>query len=266
MSVVMLFEDNKDSASSCLLKSAYNGKNVEFSCGYNRLLKKLKELYNSNDIFFVFVDVAPNNPFTVEFYKSFLDYDFVRSHDNIYTVPIVCIEYYLFWSVYNLGYIRCNSRSTTLALEHLILHPSFSELSSCFKKRSESIEQMYKIFFDKKPGYNNVKCMINGIPSEDFGLFYRIDCDNCSIKDCPLGCSDTLVLKAERLYTSLPVFAVVDTTHEKLLRDLSLSFKSISPQELLDNVKNFYNNMCKLFGFQPVIVRLNMSGKFTVWE
>lgn len=79
MNVVMLFEDNEKSASSRLLKAGYNGKHIKFSGGYNKLKNKLEESYNNVDIFIVFIDVAPNNPFTVQFYESFLRHDYVKS-------------------------------------------------------------------------------------------------------------------------------------------------------------------------------------------
>ena len=79
MNVVMLFEDNEKSASSRLLKAGYNGKYIKFSGGYNKLKNKLEESYNNVDIFIVFIDVAPNNPFTVQFYESFLRHDYVKS-------------------------------------------------------------------------------------------------------------------------------------------------------------------------------------------
>ncbi len=266
MNVVMLFEDNEKSASSRLLKAGYNGKYIKFSGGYNKLKNKLEESYNNVDIFIVFIDVAPNNPFTVQFYESFLRHDYVKSRPNIYVVPIICIEYYLFWSVYELGYIKCNNNSTVIAKRYLIDEPNFSELRMHFKKRSSSIEKLYKIFFDKNPSYNNTMCMINGEPSNDMGFYYLIDCKSCTIKDCPLGCNDSLSLKAERLYTSLPVFDVVDDNHKCLLESFDISFKDLSPENLLCNLQEFYTNICDVFDFPPIIVRLNMSGMYSTWK
>lgn len=72
MAVKLLFEDNENSPSSVLLKHSMYGDNIYFSGGSSKLLSKLEEIYEPQDIVFVMHDVSPNNRWTIKFYASFV--------------------------------------------------------------------------------------------------------------------------------------------------------------------------------------------------
>ena len=71
--MIIIFEDNENTPSSRLLSSCYYGSNIVFSGGASQLSIKIFEKLQEDDVM-VFVDVVPNNEYTVSTYRKLKKY------------------------------------------------------------------------------------------------------------------------------------------------------------------------------------------------
>lgn len=199
-------------------------------------------------------DVSPNNRWTIKFYDSFVQeikYN-QQYRNNVYTVPIICIEYYLckFLNDYKYMYIRNNEIKE---LNSAIGEGAFdyskvpSNILSIDKLRN-SLEKMYKHIIKNQA----MKCMNNRFEYDKttnsrvdslFGMFYDKDC-TCENFYCKAGTKDTISIKAERLYTSLPIFIVSSKKHEKVINKLGITFKNVDIQTLQLKIQKLYDEIC----------------------
>lgn len=250
MAVKLLFEDNENTPSSILLKNSMHGDNIYFASGNSQVLNKLKSIYNDGDTVFIFFDVSPNNKWTIKFYNNIVQtIKGSKQYKNIYIIPIICIEYYIckFLKEYNYIVIK---NEVIKQLANAIIGDTFDYSKipmSILKvnKLNNSLEKMYKHILSNQA----MKCMNNkNDDSYDlYGMFYKCDC-RCERKYCSINCTDSLEIKSERLYTSLPVFAVSSPEHREIINRLGIHISNIDINDIYKEVKQFYDDICRSMG------------------
>lgn len=235
-----IFEDNEYTPSSCLLRNSFNGKNIYFSGGVGNILEKLKEVYEADCLHYVYIDLVPNNEETVSDYMSLRDYVNAEYSDNVVVIPIVCIERIIMQMLNKYNYFVHSKKSGVL----------FECIGDDFKwqllpeeYKDVSLEHLYKLIISSQILFcqQNVNRAANRIQ----GQFYRLGCDECVNRRCQKDLKDSLRVKAERLYTSLPVFKVVSDEHAQVLNELKIRFRASNVPEILQGIQKDYDKICK---------------------
>lgn len=241
MDTKLIFEDDDDSSISQLLKSSYASDNILFSSSNTQMAKVLEDNYNKDDNFICFLDVSPNNRWTRQFYEMLRLDIRKRKWTNVALIPIPCIEYEVLLMLDRYYDLMFPERYKNLFRQ--FTQDNNLELSNDFKNKS--LEKLCKEILDNA----NLRCLVNYNKADNslVGKFYRCDCD-CARKYCKLKCEDCLQLKAERLYTILPTFKVVDATHKNLLRSYGINTVKVSTESVRQNQQLLYDRLCIKFG------------------
>lgn len=268
MSLKYIFEDkliadnrDKDSSKdkyipiSFLLKSCYNKNNIYFSEGNMLLSGKLRRIYNTTDIFIIFIDTIPNNNSTIGLYRKLVER--YEEKSNVYVIPILGIEYFVVNCLVNYSYIERSK-----LLDELLLKGELNLTKARFNKNATelNLEKVFKELIKTE----GLKCMrnetkrtkneVDSYKSEDFldndlGSFYLRDCC-CS--DCSIECTDSLALKAERLYSELPVIEIVDDKHESLMKKYSINLVDTDIECAVKEYIEIYNKYAKKLGAEEI--------------
>lgn len=128
--------------------------------------------------------------------------------------------------------------------------------------RKNSLEHVYKelltfLVFKSKCMLNYTQHDSSGciVTNSYHGVFYKSDCI-CDRKFCRLNCNDSLKEKAERLYTELPIFDVLNDEHESFLSSLGIEVKGTDFKRLFDEVLSLFDEICKSMNIpKPLIMR-----------
>ena len=217
-----IFEDNYNSAISKLLLKCMNSDNLLFAGDNGRIIDILVQYYNENDTFIIFLDYNcratlyrqyTNLKFKI---KEYFDYT-----GNIYIRLIPCIEYIVLEMLYLYKY-------TVDTRVYDVLKFNRNALSQI---KGSGIENKLKKFLNSLGScyYNyNVSLSTRQLP---YGEFYLSD-DN------------SINLKAEQLYTQLPVFDVYfNKDYINLLYKHNISFKQTTWNQINDDMIKFFNDM-----------------------
>lgn len=237
MSNVFIFEDNEDSPISMLLKSSYSGNNMHFSGGSDLLSVELKKWYNNEDNFFVFMDYVPNNKIIIASYGVL--YNKISRYKNVFLVPIPCIEYFVLKMFGQYGYNRLDKGSMNL---YVNIVESFNWCDVESRHKSTSLERLYKLLVSRQLP----KCLHNNKDEDNnlFGKFYVSPC-NCVYKTrpCRSDRKDDVLLKAERLCSTLVMFDIVSDEHLEYLRLIGVEARKLTPELLYNKIDNLYKDM-----------------------
>ena len=255
MKEILIFEDGENTPSSRLLKASFNGDNIYFSERCTNMKDTLDKLYNNTDRFWLFYDVPPNNEIAVNSYMSLCQE--LYSYKRVCVIPIICIEYYIIRMFAEYNYANLQNDVVGL-VDNLVLDFNNSGIQEMDKIKSNkvkgSIERVYKYILDKQ----KLKCMLNHnkydklhniIESDITGKFYKIDC-NC--KFCKINCKDKLSLKAERLYTSLPIFDASNEDYKKILKDFKIYVKDVTAEEVLNKCQKIFDKLCDILNVNHI--------------
>jgi len=257
MAIKLLFEDGVDTPSSQLLKRSHYGNEIYFSGGSSNVLNKACEIKGINDIVYIYYDVSPNYNKTVKGYQELVRK--IKSdkitYSNIYVIPIICIEYYICRMFDRYNYIGNTDEKTISMVNNLVRKFDWNALPDVVKNNryvSESLEHAYKnIMTSLKP-----RCLHNQISNKDNipGKFYTSDC--ICRKYCNVEKEDSVILKAERLYTLLPLFVVVSDSHKNFLSRNGLSIITKTNTDVQRALQSFYNSICK--NMNVATIRINI--------
>lgn len=203
MEIKIIFEDNENTPSSILLRKCSNGENIIFANGASRVRGTLEKVYNEEDYFIVLYDLVPDNGMTIMLYRALKEA--VNIYSNVVVIPIVCIEQIILRMLDDLGYLT-KTKITINLIDNLVSKFSWSNLTEEDKKEisGKSLEKVYKLILNNQLD----KCFVNSNDTSkrvETGRFYKEDCA-CNRKYCRFDCTDNLKIKAERLYSWLPVF------------------------------------------------------------
>ena len=191
MNTILLFEDHEKTPSSCLLLYSVNSSNIKFSEGDGLLFKRVTEL--------------KNNKYTVDKYRRLITRIREEHYENIIVYSIICIEVYVVGMLSKYGYLVHAKKSKNL---YDCLYGVFDWFGLPDSKTRISLEQVYKQILSEQ----RLFCMQNQNKEKNavFGSFYKINCSDCRNRVCNVSRLDELEIKANRLYTMLPVFAADD--------------------------------------------------------
>lgn len=183
-----------------------NSTNVE-------LMRKLVKLYTNIEIY-VFLDLVPDNPFTVKSYEKLLKLK--RRGCNILVFPIPCSEYYMLKTLCSLHMEGLNQDIITVLNREVYYNSNLFELELS-KEYITNFEKYCKVVFGSISKIcarksNNADREHNNLK----GRFYRVNCEDC--KECDFG--ETLQNKAEELlhrFPCIPIGANITKFHRRVL-------------------------------------------------
>ncbi len=259
MAIKLLFEDNENSPSSILLKHSMHGDSIYFSGGVTQLLSKLKSIYTAQDTVFVMHDMSPNNRWTIKFYDGFVQEikSNQQKYNGVYIVPIVCIEYYLCKFLNKYGYLYIKNSELSELVKAIVDEPfDYSRVPSNIlniTKLRNSLEKMYKYIVKNQA----MICMHNNFEYDKVtglrintlsGIFYDRDC-SCKDIYCRIQSKDNLEIKAERLYSLLPVFAI---SSAELLNQPGIDTENMDIQTIQNEMQRVYNEICRSMGINTI--------------
>lgn len=89
MATKILFEDSETVPVSMLLRKSYNGNNIFFSDGCDKLLSKAVKIQNPGDIIIIYYDVAPNNSKTTKGYRDLCKTIKEKNIKDMIVIPII---------------------------------------------------------------------------------------------------------------------------------------------------------------------------------
>lgn len=220
MVVYYVFEDNDDTPSSELLKLCANGSNIYFSEGHRRFWWKVKQVMkqlHEDDMLIGFFDLPLDNDMAVVMYdrvmRNYMSYIHLFKK-NVYIIPIICIEYFIYFVVRHYNYDKYFSLN--------------------YPGSGSSEENRYKDIL------KHVACLSNR-SGNTVGFFYKGGCNKC-------GCCDDRYLRAEQLYSSLPAVGVVSKEHFNYLYKHDIFMVKTTMNEIEKETLVFFNGLAVKLG------------------
>ncbi len=258
MSIKLLFEDGNNTPSSLLLKQSKHGNNIYFSDGSSRILKKLLEIKTSTDTVYIFYDVVPNNKSTLAGYDALINIikENPLLYSNTYVIPIICVEYYLCKLFYNYKYFYCTANEINDLVSAIVETFDYGKVSQNIKKHKRlgnSLEKIYKYIISNQ----KMVCLHNEEKQKKplCGIFYKRSCA-CERTYCKINCTDNISLKAERFYTSLPMFVVDTDEHKQLLKEFGITISSTDNEKIQKDCQLLYDKICNSMGIATINIIL----------
>ena len=257
----ILFEDASNTPSSVLLNSSVYGENIYFSEGCSKILDKCISIMNPDDTIYILYDVSPNNTNTRTGYNKLKEAIRENGLKNVYVIPIICIEYYICQMFYKFHYFNYSKNLSDL-IDNLVKTFNYNEVLdriSKDKNLSESLEHIYKHIIENQGMiciHNKFRYDSNGktrIKNDPRGIFYVKDC-NCDRRYCKINSTDSLELKANRLYTELPIYIVDSNDKQTILKEMQIEIYPTTIDEVLQKQQDFYDNICEEMGINSIKV------------
>ncbi len=253
--MVLLFEDNKNTPSSQLLKSCLYGKNIYFSNGNHNLATVATELVNKGNSVIIFVDVSVNSIETKKIYnvisKKF------KNDEHVLVLPIICIEYYILKMLCSHSFLEFKVFQTE---EIQSLLQSFV-VDITGESIDKSLEKQYKHILSEIG--NKKHCYINKTPNNTLrGQFYSCECP-CVGSHCAEYKQASVDYKAECLYSTLPVF-FVDEVYRKHFKSLGLNLdiQGTTLKDAFNELVKLHTKLQKFYGEGSIpIFRFNYNFK-----
>lgn len=252
MAIKMVFEDGENTPSSILLKNTFYGKNIYFSNGVSCVLDKAMQIKEADDIIYIFYDMSPNNRKTVKGYEDLVRviHSDKQTYRNLYVIPIICIEYHICKMFDKYQYFCTKNAKALEMIDKLVKTFDWEHILEDIKDdqyTGASLEHVYKNILDlqrmpclhNRFQYNRNDMTRNLLSPE--GIFYEKDCV-CERKFCSINCEDIMIVKAERLYSSLPVTVGKTEEYCKLRDDLEIEDKM--HEEIKAERQQFYRMVC----------------------
>ena len=269
--IKFIFEDNPNVAISYLLKKCYNGENIEFSCSNTFLPEKLDKMYNTDDIFILYMDYTCNDTLYNDYLqirkkilKNCKENHSVDNPSNVFIVCIPCIEYIVLKMLHDYDYIDNNNFSSCFGTVDKVLAFDKSTIKSIYntknkqsKKSNKKVEVQLKYYLtslsNSLDNYNVYKDGEFKPDAGDRGSFY--------ISSSASGVPN---IKAEQLYTTLPVFddlCEVGDSYINILKGFGIKHKHITLDELDSEMRKFYSNMAVQLGVRDrdLCIRVDTS-------
>lgn len=258
----IIFEDSNNAPSSVLLRNCFLGDSIIFSEGCHNIPEYIERYIESDDIV-TFVDLVPDNMSTINFYNDLVsEYrDFIE-RNRLMICPILCIEYIILKMLLTYGYLTDTIVVDAVALD--FRSNSIKDLLARDKNASKTMEKLMKsilVDISSKSGkrclrnsfkYSNIDGVMTRKMDSRFGIFYENDC-LCNIYRCSLGIRNTLKVKAEELYVSLPVFVTGGYEHENFIKSIGVNFEDNSFGAVSNIFKDFYDLLCDKNGLNRIV-------------
>lgn len=164
----ILFEDNKNSLISQLYKCVYKDTSCfVYTCGNTRFMRILKDLISAdpNDIFIVFIDMAPDNRDIKDRYEEIKSLS-AKNDYRVIILPCLPAEYHLLKS--------CN-RSLWFYKDHFLIDTCLfnsAKLTDTDILVQSNFENACKEFLRKSD-----PCISTDSRNAEYGNYYTKDCD-----------------------------------------------------------------------------------------
>lgn len=235
----ILFEDDDKSPISILLMASSAGKDMIFCSGYRGIQRAIEDALLIDDLVIVYIDVSPNNKYTFEMYRSIRN--IAKESYKVIVIPIICAEYTLLRMLVRYGYLydicRKDDGLRNFVEDYII------NLGNSRTDTEASLEKMCKSVIRR----HLPRCLQNKQSRSGKFMCKDCDCTECDLLDS--GCSDKLSVKAERMYTSLPLFVVPDEVDfSEITKACGLSYKQTSVEKAFEEINEFYDRLRDMFG------------------
>lgn len=239
--VHIIFEDHPNTPTSLLLKESIVGDLMYFAGGC-RINNLLTDLYNTDDIFYIYLDLVPNNEETINNY--YLINKIIRNENmsNVYIFPIICIEYIFLRSL-----IRYNISNE--------LDIVFNSIASVIQTNSDNLtlEKLYKKELILL--YTKYKCFKN--KQNKKGYYYTMACKCSNTPTCRRDVADkSIPYKADYFYTTLYPFYIPDNMISYLSEVGIFTNPNLSIHGIYTNIQNFYDNVCDLLNVDRLVLEV----------
>lgn len=268
MSNIFIFEDREGTPSSQLLLASHC-KNIKFSEGFSNIKcllddkqKSSKSIYNANDEYFVFIDAVPDNKdLVIALDKLQVE---MRDKANVHIIPILCVEYYITRLLYDMKLLS-EDRDTQLGrfVEYLVADFRWSEFITAYGRYVDGklwIEEGKRVYVHKtlEKAYKYIlkignDCTNNAKANEKHpnrGIFYTTDCNTCGLCDL---CDKSQLYKAERLFTSLPVYSAYSEEQKDFWIGNGMKFESATLEQIKDRCNELYRKIYEDLGEEQKI-------------
>jgi hypothetical protein len=249
--VQFLFEDDEKSPISIMLSSSSYGNNIHFSSGNDYLRLEINKLLkqDSNTSVYVFMDCPPNREDICTRYEDLCMIFDSDSRVNVF--PIICIEEIVLQMLNKYYSIEVPNRLVNL-VENTVEDFNWAGVSQSFKDDKyigSSLEHLYKYIISQCI----MKCFHN-VNGDIDGKFYKEDC-NCEEKYCQtLKCRDGLRLKAERLYTTLPIFKAINNEIIEYWDSVGIQHGDCDIETAFEKIQDKYDKICDSMNIDDFIV------------
>ena len=236
MKQVILFEDYEKSLLSKFLYKKYKSDEIFMAGGGGKVVNVADRLRQIYDIVIVYLDVVPDNQNTIYFLDELLFNKSYYHWDNVFVVPIPCIEYFVitsFWNSLipegNLIKVKGNYRDTTYYLNNKDTLTSFERFCKHIGKVTE--EKCHHIV------------SVNEYEKTDRGRFYCVDC-NCNKQYVSDNHSDFKMRdKIDTLMNLLPLRPCTYTPEQDVI--LKQHAQLVSDGAIMDLIR-WYNRYLEL--------------------
>jgi hypothetical protein len=237
-----LFEDNEQMPICQLLLHSDYGEYIHFSNGNYQLTTKAYELLDSDgvDKVYIFIDCPPNEYYVRRTYEA-ICLEFARNED-VEIFPIICLEE-ITLKMLNIYYKIPYAKTDFNLVNNIVFMFNWKNVEDKFKNDlyiGKSLEHAYKHILSNL----TVKCLHN----QDDGIrgkFYLKDC-NCERKYCNvLNSEDCLDIKAERLYTSLPLCIPKNDEVCCVWNEIGIHFKKQNVETVKSIIRDKYKVICE---------------------
>ena len=209
--MILTFEDKNTSIISELMLRVYSEHtDIEFSGG-NRSLQDVLDVINQNETYIIYVDVVPDNRNTVELYKKLQEVVRVNKMDNVYLMPIPCIEYYV---------IKAFCESEDVDIQNVLKRRAYKD-SEFVKITLKGVCNSFEVYCKKVLGHKPDVCKRIKKKTIRSGKFYSTDCI-CQDSYSKCITSMTLDEKATKLIVNLPVHKRLGRYYEDKVCEINL--------------------------------------------
>jgi hypothetical protein len=238
-----------------MLKNSSYGDNIHFSGENEYIARTVNKILKHGEAVYVFMDVPPNRDDIISAYDQLCMY--YDGNDRVKIFPIICIEEIVVNMLRNYDYLHTNNEIEDLIINMVdnINHDGINEKHKTDDYITSSLEHLYKYILT----HVTDKCLWNSNQDNVAGLFYRQSC-TCDRKYCRINCTDGIDLKAERLYTSLPIFCPASNKSIAMWDNFKIKYTITTIEEVYSDINKKYSLMCERLKIGHISIHINENG------
>jgi len=236
-----IIEDNPDMSISKLIKAnKFNGDSFIFSSGNNNLFGTLSTIYNTDDRFYIFYDLSPDNNVLISKYSVLINQienEISNFNDNVWVIPIICTEYIVLKMLLTYKYINEDLSYAINNIDYKRLKIEYKQryMERCYKQILKSLDNQF---------HNINESSNHNINNE--GAFYR---------------TDNTDLKSERICFSYPIMNIVSDDHKEYLSSINMNISKKDLEQLKQEINTFYDNLFDAVNKSRKLFRITCKSK-----
>lgn len=224
----ILSEDNRYMTTSILMAKYFN---IEYMGGNSGLRKYTKNKDSKNLV--ILVDVVPDNPFTIGLYRAMVsDIDRNKLKESVYLYPIVCTEYFVLQSLWELG----------MKLDYKF--PWMIEVEKAVKQKKTILEYVPRGQYDYSESFASFEEQCKLLLNNSALKFHNVNMSNDRIREIYGNISyyladDKLSTYEKAISIARKYPAIVMQTDDRLSDSL------VCVKNLADACKKYQNEFCR---------------------